>query len=397
MLHYTIFGAKKQGKTGNFVGNSWIRQSWQRNRVITGSGLLPLRGRAPEKAHVIPIKGGVIRKAATGTDRGGTLPLRKHFSGHHEAFFTDVLFDRFNVVSARDNLMVHYISVGQGDAIAINLPDGKVMLIDTGTEGFNTTYTKYLNEKVLNASFDKVIDYLVLTHGDLDHTGGALKLLQNFDVDHIYMPVVDGNSKKYKELKDYIVENDYSTQVIESGIVISTDSYSIDFYGVSGYTNTNDNCPVIKLEYMDYSFLFTGDIPSEVELDFVDKYGDLLDADVLKVAHHGSKYSSCEEFVEIVSPMYSVISCGDNNYGHPTSEAITVLENANSTILRTDTDGHILFAVGGSYDLGVICGEYIVSGFIFDYRILVLVIDSVLIFDIVIILLKKDKKKKNKT
>ena len=312
-------------------------------------------------------------------------------------FFTDVLFDRFNVVSARDNLMVHYISVGQGDAIAINLPDGKVMLIDTGTEGFNTTYTKYLNEKVLNASFDKVIDYLVLTHGDLDHTGGALKLLQNFDVDHIYMPVVDGNSKKYKELKDYIVENDYSTQVIESGIVISTDSYNIDFYGVSGYTNTNDNCPVIKLEYMDYSFLFTGDIPSEVELDFVAKYGDLLDADVLKVAHHGSKYSSCEEFVEIVSPMYSVISCGDNNYGHPTSEAITVLENANSTILRTDTDGHILFAVGGSYDLDVMCGEYIVSGFIFDYRILVLVIDAVLIFDIVIILLKKDKKKKNKT
>ena len=109
------------------------------------------------------------------------------------------------------------------------------------------------------------------------------------------------------------------------------------------------------------------------------------------------KYSSCEEFIEIVSPMYSVISCGDNNYGHPTSEAITVLENANSTILRTDTDGHILFAVGGSYDLDVMCGEYIVSGFIFDYRILVLVIDAVLIFDIVIILLKKDKKKKNKT
>ena len=115
MLHYTIFGAKKQGKTGNFVGNSWIRQSWQRNRVITGSGLLPLRGRAPEKAHVIPIKGGVIRKAATGTDRGGTLPLRKHFSGHHEAFFTDVLLGclvQLLLEKAEEVALAHVESVG---------------------------------------------------------------------------------------------------------------------------------------------------------------------------------------------------------------------------------------------------------------------------------------------
>ena len=94
MLHYTIFGAKKQGETGNFVGNSWIRQSWQRNRVITGSGLLPLRGRAPEKAHVIPIEGGVIRKAATGTHCRGPLVLREHFPRQHKALFTDILQGR---------------------------------------------------------------------------------------------------------------------------------------------------------------------------------------------------------------------------------------------------------------------------------------------------------------
>ena len=106
------------------------------------------------------------------------LSLLCIFYNQINPFVLSLLADKFNLVSNKDNLMVHFINVDQSDAIAVNLPDGKIMLIDAGSEEYNVTYTKYLTENVINTKNNKEIDYLVLTHADLDHVGGTLKLLK---------------------------------------------------------------------------------------------------------------------------------------------------------------------------------------------------------------------------
>ena len=306
------------------------------------------------------------------------------------------LYNNFSIISNRGNLLVHFITVGQGDAIAINLPDGKVMLIDAGPTDSNVSLTTYINEKVVNSKLNKRIDYFVMTHADSDHIGGALRLLQTFEVDTIYMPVVTEETATYSELYDYIYENDYNLINSVDAEDIIKSNYTIEFFGPIDTVDENDFCQIIRIEYISHSFIFTGDISSEIENEYVKTYGELLDSDVLKVAHHGSKYSSSIEFVEAVSPKYAVISCGPNSYGHPTQEAISSISSTGATILRTDNDGNILFAVGDYYDLSVKTGEYGITGVILDYRILILVIDGVLIFCAVKRLLQEKRSKKRK-
>lgn len=290
------------------------------------------------------------------------------------------LSNSFSVISNNHNMLVHFISVGQGDAIAINFPDGKVMLIDAGPTSSNVSYTTYLNEKVLNNKRDKKIDYFVMTHSDTDHIGGALRLLENFDVETIYLPVVTEDTASFTQLYNYIYNHDYNLISSVDASAIRQSDYVIEFFGPVDLEDENDSCQIVRIEYMSYSFIFTGDISSTVEQKYVETYGELLDSDVLKVPHHGSKYSSSINFLEAVSPKYAVISCGYNTYGHPTSEAISNLSSVGANVLRTDNDGNILFTVGNYYPLDLKTGTYSITGSNLDYRILIIVIDGVLIF-----------------
>ncbi len=292
------------------------------------------------------------------------------------------------IISTNNNLIVHFISVGQGDAIAINLPDGKVVLIDTGLEYNNVDYTKYIENKVLNTDKDKVVDYLILTHADTDHTGGALRLLQTFEVDNVIMPVIDGDTEYYNNLLNFIETNKIDIKSAKE-IEISTKNYKFEFFIGEESLITNEMSHIIKFTCFGKSFLFTGDITSDVERYLISKYSSVLDCDILKVAHHGSKYSSCDEFLEIVSPEVSVISCGKNSYGHPTSEAISNIKECGSKLYRTDTDGHVAIILGDYYNLDVVCGEFKTVASSFNIQIFILIIDAVFIVDILIILLKK--------
>ncbi len=308
---------------------------------------------------------------------------------------TNLFKDEFHIVSSNSNMLVHFISVGQADAMAINLPDGKTMIIDTGTVDSSSTLVKYIDSFVVNGKRNKKIDYLVLTHGDADHIGGSLRVLKEYDIGQIFLPSIDKDTDTYIELINKIDKGKYKTEINTDGYTISNE-YDIEFLGPLGYDDVNDDCPVIKLTYMNKSFLFTADISSRVEEELIYKYGDSLDIDVLKVAHHGSKYSTCVEFLDTTTPEYSVISCGEG-YGHPTDVVLDNLDNVGSKVLRTDVDGNILFLVGDNYDLSYVTGEFTITPLSLDYRDLICVLVAILMVNIVIVFLKKDKKITNKT
>ena len=319
-----------------------------------------------------------------------TLIFHNYLNPIIKNWLTDI-----NIVSSRNNLMVHFINVGQGDAIAINLPDGKIMLVDTGPEDNNVTLTNYLKENVLHNRCNNTIDYLVLTHADMDHIGGTLRLLKNFNVKTVFMPKVNSNTDGYEEVLTY-VEANCEYRMAYDDYEIKGCEYAITFLKQMSYDDTNDSSQVIKLSCFNKKFLFTGDISVNIENEFVELYNEFLDCDVLKVSHHGSNSSTSAEFLMLTSPIYSVISVGaDNNYGHPTEEVLNRINALGSKVLRTDKDGNILFVVGKDYNLTNLNGKYYVFNLSFDFAYLVVIVDVILMLNIIVIIIKKEKVNKH--
>ena len=305
-------------------------------------------------------------------------------------FFIKLFAEKFNTVSNKDNLLVHFIDVDQADAAAINFPDGKIMLIDTGSEEVNTTYVNYLKENVLHTKRNKYIDYLFLSHADMDHVGGTLKLLKNFEVGTIFMPKIQSDSNSYAEIINFVAAN-CNYNISGDDFTITGVGYEIRFFEQLNSTNTNDASQVIKVEYLNKSFLFCGDISASVEQLYIDKYAKELDCDVLKVSHHGSKTATSSEFLNVVSPNHAVISVGENDYGHPTYEVLTRLKSAGANILRTDERNDILFVLGENCDLYQIDGIYYITRFSLNYVGFVLIVDGCLVVLCVVVIFKKEK------
>ncbi len=303
-----------------------------------------------------------------------------------------MLLDKFQIVSTEDNLLVHFISVGQGDAIALNLPNGKVVLIDTGPKNKNVTYTNYLDRVVINSQQDKSIDYLILTHADVDHIGGTIRALNRYDIDKIFLPKVASSSKYYEELM-FVLGESYHYDWIDSEDSIDVGQCRIKVFDTEIEADTNNSSAVIRLEYLNKSFLFTGDIEGKREIELIDKFGDGLKSDVLKVSHHGGSSSTSEKFLEVVQPKYSVISVGDNNYGHPTNEVLAKLNSIDSTILRTDIEGNILFVLGEDIDLDYLNGDYMVIGISLDIRYYCAIGAIVLLINSILLILRKKRKR----
>ena len=173
-------------------------------------------------------------------------------------------------------------------------------------------------------------------HGDADHMGEAINLVNNFKVENVIFncgPYNDLESKLIKVLEKKNIN--YYSCIKELNI----DKYKLQFLNTKEYDNENDNSSVIYFNYEGYKFLFMGDASTEIEKDILEKYN-LEDIDFLKVGHHGSNTSSSDEFINSINPNYSVISVGKNNrYGHPKESVLNILSN--SKIYRTDLDGSI--------------------------------------------------------
>lgn len=238
---------------------------------------------------------------------------------------------------SRDTLRVNYIDVGQGDSIFIELPNKETMLIDAGESYEADNVINYIK----NLGISK-IDYIVGTHPHTDHIGGLEEVINTFDIGSIYMPKATSTSKTYLDLLTTISDKGLSVKTAKSGVVIlDEDNLKLEFIAPNSdsYSELNNYSAVLKLTYLDNTFLFMGDAETLSE----DEITSDVDADVIKVGHHGSDSSSSLEFVKKVSPEYAIIMVGEgNSYNHPYQSIIDRYLSVGANVLRTDLDGNIV-------------------------------------------------------
>ena len=239
-------------------------------------------------------------------------------------------------------LRVHYIDVGQGDCIFAELPGGKSMLIDAGTNESVATVCDYIS-----ATGEDTLDYVIATHPHSDHIGGMDGVIDEFDIGVFYMPDVQNNTRTFESMLDSLEASDAKVVKAEDGVVVcEEDNLKIQLIAPTEdyYDGFNDYSAVVKLTYGETDFLFMGDAEKYSE----SKIKADVSADVLKVGHHGSNSSSGEKFLKKVNPGYAVISCGQgNDYGHPHKEVTERLNKRNIKIFRTDMLGTVVIGSDG--------------------------------------------------
>ena len=300
------------------------------------------------------------------------------------------------VVETLEDLKIHFVDVGQGDCIIIEFPDGKNMIIDAGDDNGGRSTA---NEKAIKAKTDELgitkFDYMLLTHQDSDHAGNMDYVFETYEIGYVFKPYVlsqcDGsvnvNGKSYSAsdlneglnvghsgngiakstsktylkflvdlqlegcgFENFNLDSDFSNKVKYNEIEYE---YKFDFLTPTAdvqdikYEDANDYSPICILEYSGKKIMLTGDAESFAEEEYVNKYGNVNNVDVLKVGHHGSLTSSRDIFLEAIDPEYAVICVGEGNeYSHPRQETLTRLVSYGATtIYRTDNNGDIVLSV----------------------------------------------------
>ena len=245
------------------------------------------------------------------------------------------------VVILHDKLRIYYVDVGQAEAILID-SGGEYMVIDGGNNADGPLLVEYFKELGVNK-----IKYVVGSHAHEDHIGGLDDIITNFDVDTIYIPDAITTTRTFEDLLDSIDKKNmkYKVPKIDSTFNLKDAEIKVIYTG-NDTDDLNNSSIILKLTYGNTSFLFTGDTTSIIEKQILDKD---IESDVLKVAHHGSKYSSSAHFLKKVNPKYAVISCGnDNTYDHPNSLTLKKLERMNVKTYRTDRDGTVIAVSDGN-------------------------------------------------
>lgn len=240
-------------------------------------------------------------------------------------------------------LKVHYLDVGQGDSIFIELPNGENALIDAGEAREGSKVVNYLKSLQVTK-----IDYLFATHPHSDHIGGLKTVIENYEIGKIYMPKVTANTNVYLKLLEAIESKGLKITAAHAGMnIIDNEDLHLDILAPvsSNYDDLNNYSIVLKLTYQTRAFLFMGDAETLSEKEITTN----LEADVLKVGHHGSTSSTSKAFLNKVDPKIAVISVGkDNDYGHPKETILNRLENSGVKIYRTDLNGTIIIGSDGT-------------------------------------------------
>lgn len=243
-----------------------------------------------------------------------------------------------NTIDNSNELLVYFIDVGQADAIYIKDNDEN-MLIDVGNNADGKLLVNYL--KGLGVTGFK---YVVGTHAHEDHIGGMDNIINNFKINTFYMPDAISTSKTFEDVLDALESNKVTFNTPKIGDTFNLKKAMFEVLSLGTDTSDlNDTSIVLKMTYNNTCTLFMGDASSAVEKNLLDKN---INCDVLKVGHHGSKYSSSEAFIKAVKPTYGIIMVGkDNKYGHPTEKTLQTLQKYNVNIHRTDEEGTIIMKI----------------------------------------------------
>lgn len=245
--------------------------------------------------------------------------------------------------NSESKLIVHFLDVGQGDSIFIELPNGKTMLVDAGENYHGQGIIDY----VQTIGYHK-LDYVVATHPHEDHIGSMPYIVRNFEIGSIYMPDVTANTATFESLLKAIKAKGLRVKNGRTGVhIIKDGELTADIIAPDkpDESNLNNSSIVLLLTFGNVSYLLTGDAETK-ELNAIRAD---MHATVLKAGHHGSKTSTTQTLLKKISPSVTVISCGKNNdYGHPHAEVLKMLKSANSSVYRTDRDQTVIVATDGS-------------------------------------------------
>jgi competence protein ComEC len=240
-------------------------------------------------------------------------------------------------------LEVVFLNIGQGDSILVQYGT-KQILIDGGPSG--KTELAKLGEYL--PYFDNEIELVIATHPDKDHIAGLIEVARNYKIGKVLTTAAEKDTQVFKEWREVLDYNKIETLEVWRGTEIGLDDADMKIVAPAGKVDpsvgdANDKSVVARLDWGENSFLFTGDIESSAEREILES-GEDIDVDFLKIAHHGSKYSSSEAFLDAVSPEDAIISVGANNsYGHPTEAVLNALKARDIEILRTDESGDIIY------------------------------------------------------
>ena len=238
------------------------------------------------------------------------------------------------------NLKIYFVDVGQADCILIN-DNNEYSLIDSGNNEDGEKLVKYFKDLGITK-----FKYVFGTHAHEDHIGGMDNIIENFQIEHFYMPDAITTTRTFEEVLDALEEKNiaFETPKEDENLTFSDTDFKVLHVG-KDKKDLNDTSIVLKLTYKNTSYLFMGDATSSVEKDILDKD---IKSDVLKVGHHGSQYSSTISFLKKVSPKYAIIEVGKNNsYNHPKEVTLKKLEDLGTKIYRTDEDGTIILTSDG--------------------------------------------------
>lgn len=269
-----------------------------------------------------------------------------------DEIFNDLTFETNapDYVPANGELNIYCIDVGQGDSSLLISPDGKTMLIDAGDTYAEETVVEFIEQKGIDR-----IDVVIATHPHSDHIGSMAAVIERFGAETMYVPDVSYQTKTYKNLLDTADKCGTTIEYAWSGMQISWSELCVVtvLAPVEGceYSSADMNewSIILRVQYGVNSMIFTGDAETHSEqLAMFNNEEDMFDADVLKVGHHGSSTSTCDGFLDAVSPKYAVISVGeDNKYGHPHKETVEKLKRNGIIRFYTNKDGNIRITMTG--------------------------------------------------
>ena len=263
------------------------------------------------------------------------------YDEYGNALLKDSKEEKEQLVDKDNTLKIYYLDVGQADSILID-SNNEYMLIDGGNNNDGPLLVKYFQELGI-----KDIKYIVGTHPHEDHIGGIDEVINNFNINQIFIPDAITTTKTFEDLLDSIERKNltFTVPTINNTYTLGETTIKIIYTGTDT-SDLNNSSIIIKLTYKKTSYLFTGDATNITEKKILNKD---IKSDVLKIGHHGSKYSSTENFIKKVNPKYAIISVGKGNkYGHPNIETINLLNKYNIKTYRTDELGTILLTSDGN-------------------------------------------------